>query len=356
MDRNGFEVLWVESYERRAKEIEAAIRESQIGRTAPGSEPTIAFFLSSRVRLMASPLVTVILFAHAPYAKFLRSSLASILNQSYEPLEVLILGDGSAQVRESVERFGGDGRVSLRPQTRPYFLETANELMAESKGQYLGTWNSDDIYNENHVALLVQALEQDRALGGAFDNTEYFRDSQEGEIIEGLIVPQESAEKLSCKRLSVQYIFNENIMTGPSSIIRKAAFDRVGGYDSRIRLNCDLHWFYRIGAYFPIRFVNYVGVKKRIHPLNNTAVNPHYEFGVTELEDIRDRYPEVYDRIGKRIFNKKLGRKYFRLGSYYEGLGRLNQARDAYRKAMLLRKLSFRYSWEYWRSAFLSGF
>jgi hypothetical protein len=205
------------------------------------------------------------------------------------------------------------------------------------------------------VELLVQALESDPEIGGAFDNTEYFRESKDGEISEGLVVPKHKAKILSSGRLSVQHIFNENIMTGPSSIITKTAFERVGGYDRKIRLNCDLHWFYRLGAYFPIRFVNYVGVRKRIHPLNNTAVNPHYEFGVTELEDIRDCYPEVYDRIGKKVFNKKLGRKYFRLGAYYEARGHLSQAREAYRKAMLLRKLSFRYSWEYCRSAFLSG-
>ena len=204
-------------------------------------------------------------------------------------------------------------------------------------------------------SLLVQALENDPEVGGAFDNTEYFRESQEGEISEGLIVPEDSAKTLSSARLSVQHIFNENIMTGPSSLVKKAAFERVGGYDSKIRLNCDLHWFYRLGAYFPIRFVNYVGVRKRIHPLNNTAVNPHYQFGVTELEDIRDCYPEVYHRIGKNVFNKKLGRKYFRLGLYYEGLGDVAKAREAYKKAMLLRKLSLRYGWEYFRSTFLSA-
>jgi glycosyltransferase involved in cell wall biosynthesis len=305
---------------------------------------------------MKSPLVSIILFAHAPYARFLPYSLESIVDQSYPHLEVLVLTDGSDDIRAVVERFMGDGRVHLCPQTRPYFLETANELMTTCKGAYLGTWNSDDIYNEKHVELLVEALENDREAGGAFDNTEYFEESiQDGERNEGLIVPEARANTLSFGRLSVQHIFNENIMTGPSSIVRKSAFERVGGYDSKIRLNCDLHWFYRLGAYFPIRFVNYVGVRKRIHPLNNTAVNPHYEFGVVELEDIRDRYPDVYARIGRTVFNKKLGRKYFRLGSYYERLGKLTQAREAYRKAMLLRKLSFRYSWEYCRSAFLSG-
>jgi glycosyltransferase involved in cell wall biosynthesis len=303
---------------------------------------------------MGNSPVTIILFAHAPYAKFLPCSLESILHQSYRDLEVLVLTDGSDDVRRVTEHFMGDRRVNLCAQTRPYFLETANELMTTCKGEYLGTWNSDDIYNEKHVELLVQVLEHDREAGGAFDNTEYFRESQEGGISEGLIVPKDTAKTLSSARLSVQQIFNENIMTGPSSLIKKAAFERVGGYDSKIRLNCDLHWFYRLGAYFPIRFVNYVGVKKRIHPLNNTAVNPHYEFGVTELENIRDYYPEVYHRIGKSVFNKKLGRKYFRLGSYYEARGQLDQARQAYKKAMILRQLSFRYRWEYCRSAFLS--
>lgn len=304
---------------------------------------------------MASPLVTIVLFAHAPYANFLTTSLESILNQSHRQLDVLILGDGSTEIGASVKRFENDERVVLCPQTRPYFLETANELMSTCKGEYIGTWNSDDIYNVKHVELLVQALEDDRGAGGAFDNTEYFSESTQGEIKEGLIVSEDVAKALSSSRLSVQQIFNENIMTGPSSIVRKSAFERVGGYDSKIRLNCDLHWFYRLGAFFPIRFVNYIGVRKRIHALNNTAVNPHYQFGVTELEDIRDCYPEVYQRIGKRVFNKKLGRKYFRLGSYYEALGNLSQAREAYRKAMLLRKLSLRYGWEYCRSAFVSA-
>lgn len=148
--------------------------------------------------------------------------------------------------------------------------------MRASKGAYLATWNSDDLYNERHVELLVGALETDRGAGGAFDNTEYFKVSdREVESNEGLIIPVDQVQQLASSRLSVQQVFNENIMTGPSSIVRKSAFERVGGYDPKIRLNCDLHWFYRLAAFFPIRFVNYVGVRKHIHRLNNTAVHPH---------------------------------------------------------------------------------
>ncbi len=305
---------------------------------------------------MAVPLVSVILFAHRPYAKFLSESLKSILDQSYSSLEITVLSDGSDEVKEVVGTFGKDERLNLFSQGPLPFLQAANQVMKECKGEYLGTWNSDDIYNEDHVKLLTLALEEDRGIGAAFDNTEYFSDSaagigmENGDLGSGLMISKDRAGRLARFRLPVQVIFRENFMTGPSSLIRKAAFEKVGGYDPNTFLNCDLHWFYRIGAYFPVRFVDYVGVRKRIHPMNNTAVNPHYEYGVKELEDIRLRYPDVYSRIGKRVFSKKLGRKYFRLGLYYEGLDDIGKARQMYKKAMQLRKLSFRYSWEYFRS------
>jgi hypothetical protein len=235
--------------------------------------------------------------------------------------------------------------------------------MKEARGKYLATWNSDDIYNEAHVEVLVRALEQNQALGAAFDNTEFFKDTpasfdqEDGRASSlGLIVPEARTKKLAASLLTVQDIVRENFMTGPSSLIRKSAFEVVGGYDKDIYLNCDLHWFYRLAAYFPVAFVDYIGVRKRIHPLNNTAVNPHYEYGLRELEHIRDRYPDVYNRIGKAAFNKKLGRKYFRLGLYYEKRGEQEKARAAYKQAMLLRKWSLRYSWEYCRSGAIASF
>jgi glycosyltransferase involved in cell wall biosynthesis len=306
---------------------------------------------------MNSPLVSIILFAHAPYAKFIAGSLGSILKQSYGSLEVFVLGDGSKELEQALGPFTGDPRCIPCSQGALPFLQACNELMKQAQGKYLGTWNSDDIYEVDHVKVLVQALEEDETLGGAFDNTEFFREQpassgEDNAILSlGLMVKKGDGAKLAAARLSVQDIVKDNFMTGPSSLVTKTAFETVGGYDKDIYLNCDLHWFYRLTAYFPVRYVDYIGVKKRIHPLNNTAVYPHYEYGVRELEHIRDHYPDVYSRIGKNAFNKKLGRKYFRLGLYYEKKGDLTKARAAYKQAMLLRKWSFRYHWEYIRSS-----
>lgn len=304
---------------------------------------------------MKEPIVTVILFVHAAYAKFLAQSLGSILRQSHSSLEVIVLGDGSVEVERAVAPFSADQRWTLCSQGSLPFLQATNEKMKQCKGAYIGTWNSDEIYNPDHVRCLVEALENDREAGAAFDNMEQFVDGAPAAGGEpSLMIPHTRAKALAASQLTVRQIFDDNFMTGPSSLIRKAAIDRVGGYDKDIFLNCDLQWFYRIAAYYPIRFVDYVGVRRRIHPLNTTSVNPHYEFGARELETIREKYPDVYQRIGKSVFNKKLGRKYYRLGLYYERRGEISKAREMYKKTMLLRKFSLRYYWEYFRScAFL---
>jgi len=78
------------------------------------------------------------------------------------------------------------------------------------------------------------------------------------------VVVQACPRGLEGGEVSLQTLFIENLMTAPSSLIRRSVLERAGGYDKDTVLNCDLHWFYRIAAYYPVRFVNYIGVRKRI--------------------------------------------------------------------------------------------
>lgn len=305
---------------------------------------------------MSSTLVSAVVFAHAPYAKYLPACLDSILTQSYPPIEVIVLSDGSKEIAGVVAAFKSDSRLSLVGQGDGHFFLALNTVAEQCKGEYLALLDSDDLYNKDHLKVLVQLFDRHPDTGLAFDNVEYFSDSNTTKMMNrhdaipteaNLLISSTEAKQLASVPLSLQDIFIENLITGPSSLLRKAAFCRVGGYDRKALVIGDLHLFYRIGAYYGIRFADYVGVRKRVHAEATTQINRHYEYGIRGLESIRDDYPEVYRRIGKRIFNKKLGRKYFRAGLFYEKAREIERAREMYRKAMALRKLSFRYHWEY---------
>jgi hypothetical protein len=161
---------------------------------------------------MHSPLVSIILFAHAPYAKFIPSSLGSILKQSYGSLEVFVLGDGSRELEQALAPFREDPRCIPASQGALPFLQASNELMRQCRGKYLGTWNSDDIYEVDHVKVLVKALEEDPTLGAAFDNTEYFSDQpanpgkEKPKLNLGPMIRNGLGKKLAAARLSVHDI------------------------------------------------------------------------------------------------------------------------------------------------------
>ena len=78
---------------------------------------------------MNTPVVSIILFAHAPYAKFIGDSLGSILRQSYTSLEVVVLGDGSQELQAALEPFREDSRLTSCSQRDKPFLQAANEKM-----------------------------------------------------------------------------------------------------------------------------------------------------------------------------------------------------------------------------------
>ena len=307
---------------------------------------------------MISTSVSAVVFAHAPYAKYLAGCLESILGQSHQPIEVVVLSDGSTEIAGVVEKFSGNRTVSLVDQGEGHFFLALNRVAQQCKGECVALMDSDDFYNRDHLKRLVDLFEHYPNTGLAFDNVEYFDDSKGTGTNAGdnkpadevLLISTAEAKLLASRQVSLEEIFVDNLITGPSSLLRKNAFVRVGGYDRHALVIGDLHLFYRIGAYYGIRFADYVGVQKRVHAQSTTGTNPHYEYGINGLESIRNNYPEVYQRIGPQVFNQKLARKYFRAGLFHEKRGDLSKARDAYKKAMLLRKFSLRYAWEYVRT------
>jgi glycosyltransferase involved in cell wall biosynthesis len=305
---------------------------------------------------VTTSLVSVVIPAYHLQAQFLDGAIGSILAQSYSPLEAVLVHDGSETILQTIAEWNGDKRLKAYRESGRGYIAALNQGIQSARGDYIAFCDSDDLLNDDHVKVLVQTMAQFPETGLAFDNLTYLvtASDAEPEALNGLhelegrpLVAAERARELVKHGVSVQDVFLENLISGPAFMVRKKVFDRVGLFDDSAFLMNDLHLFYRIGAYFPIRYVDYIGVRKRVHAKNLTTIHPHYEYGVRSLESIRDHYPDVYRRIGKRLFNKKLARKYYRLALYSEKSGDRSTAREMYRKAMLARKLSFRYHWAY---------
>ncbi|MDO3723209.1 glycosyltransferase family 2 protein [Marinobacter sp. chi1] len=107
-----------------------------------------------------NPLVSILIPVYnvAPY---LREALDSIVNQSYENLEIIIINDGSTDNSlEIAEEYERDARVSIFSQPNRGLSGARNKGVELATGKYIYYFDSDDILELNAIEDCVKVMEE----------------------------------------------------------------------------------------------------------------------------------------------------------------------------------------------------
>jgi glycosyltransferase involved in cell wall biosynthesis len=103
------------------------------------------------------PLVSVLMpsYNHAPYV---RAAVESVLQQSYEDLELIAIDDASSDATwEVLQSFDDERLRRYRHAANQGAHATLNEAMGMAQGDYIAILNSDDIYSPMRLERLVEA-------------------------------------------------------------------------------------------------------------------------------------------------------------------------------------------------------
>jgi glycosyltransferase involved in cell wall biosynthesis len=105
------------------------------------------------------PLVSVVMAVHNG-AELIDETIASVLAQSHEALELLIVDDGSTDatveaVRQSAR---GDGRVKLLERGHAGQPMALNEGIAEAGGSYIARVDHDDLWHRDHLSAQLARI------------------------------------------------------------------------------------------------------------------------------------------------------------------------------------------------------
>ena len=96
--------------------------------------------------------------------KYLDGCIRSILAQTYDNLEVLLIDDGATDDSGTVcERYQGDERVRVWHRENSGVSATRNFGIAEATGEYLVFVDSDDTIEPDMVSSLVNNIEKNQA-------------------------------------------------------------------------------------------------------------------------------------------------------------------------------------------------
>lgn len=182
--------------------------------------------------------------------KTVRDTIESVLRQSYQDIEYLII-DGASKddtleiVREYEPRFNGRLRYVSEPDKGIY--DAMNKGIAMATGDVVGILNSDDFYtSDNVIEKVASAFE---ASGDALD------------AVYGDIHYVDDADLTKCVRYYSSAGFRRWKMrmgwmpAHPSFYCRKSVYERLGTFDTSFRIGADFENLLRL------IFVNRIRIK-----------------------------------------------------------------------------------------------
>lgn len=111
----------------------------------------------------SDPMVSVIVpTCNRP--ETLAASLESILKQTFQDFEILVINDGECEVEVIVNRYNDRGRMTYIKHGRNRGLAAArNSGLRLARGKYIAYLDDDDRFYPHHLETLVKALEQGQA-------------------------------------------------------------------------------------------------------------------------------------------------------------------------------------------------
>jgi glycosyltransferase involved in cell wall biosynthesis len=170
-----------------------------------------------------SPLISVIMPVYNA-DRYLREALDSILRQTYRNFELIIVNDGSsdgsADIITHYEK--ADSRIKAFTQKNSGVVAAANFGASVATGQYLMRSDADDIsFNTKLADLIACAIEHPKAIVIS-GNIEVINERSEF-LYRDILCPFNEEIK--------REMFIRNPIPNGATLIKKSAFDAVGGYD-----------------------------------------------------------------------------------------------------------------------------
>lgn len=203
------------------------------------------------------PLVSVIIPTYNRINTLPRS-IGSVLNQTYENLELIVVDDGSTDGTEEYVKGLQDGRIRyVKGDGNRGPAAARNMGVRLAQGEYVAFQDSDDEWHldklEKQMVLLL-----DSELGNDMVYCEYTRYHKQ---IEREVVPSKKIPA-GCKQGNILSVLLLQPLIGtPTIVVKKECFMQAGGFDERLKTFEDYEFTVRFSCQYHIGFVEEVLVK-----------------------------------------------------------------------------------------------
>jgi glycosyltransferase involved in cell wall biosynthesis len=274
-----------------------------------------------------APLVTVVIPTYN-YADFLREAVLSVLDQTFQDFEIIVVDGGSTDHTPSVIKEFPE-KVRYIYQENQGTMVARNTGIAAARGEYIAFLDADDLWLPAKLEKQVALLRQHPEVGLVY-STIYQFESKSGAIVGEYPLA-------NCRAGHVlRDLYLACFVPSPTPLVRKEVLDDVGGFDERIRYGSeDWELWLRISAKYDLAYVPEPLAKYRYHGSHRSKDSylKREEQTLQIIQQAAEDYPEELGPLRKlklSTFKETVGWYLIRQGHKREGLTRLRDAMRHY--------------------------
>lgn len=295
-----------------------------------------------------SPKVSVIIPTYNN-AKFIGEAIDSVLNQTYQDFEIIVVDDGSTDNTEEVlSKYKNRIRYIYQKNKGPAAAKNKGILASQSK--YIATLDSDDIWLPQKLQLQVDLLDSNKQLGLVYTDTYQVN-------IDDKSIDKETYfnRYKPCSGRVLDKLLFHNFIPSLTVMMRRSCLEKAGLFDESLYTGEDWDLWLRIAEEFPIDYINIPLGKRRIHKTNVTRKSEERMI----LNDIKILKKRIEGKSNfpdhlRKVLNRKFAHLYHLLGKEYLISGAMQKSREQFKITFSYRRLFFK-NLIYYFSTFLKA-
>jgi glycosyltransferase involved in cell wall biosynthesis len=264
--------------------------------------------------MQPNPIVTVICscFNHE---KFVIESIASVLNQSYKNIQLIVVDDSSSDksvkvIEESLKDYPKIQFIKNKKNLS--ITKSFNHAMQFAKGDFIIDLAADDVLLSQCVEIQIKAFQNSTYKNTAivYGNAElihengnhfcnYFEVNQNLEVIK----PKASGD------IYAEVISADTVICSVAAMYKKSVFEELNGYDERLEYE-DFDFWLRVSRKYNIEFIDQILVKKRVLS-SSLHASFHYKKSIGDSVNTAlktayklNKFPVEHQILKKRVFNE----------------------------------------------------
>jgi glycosyltransferase involved in cell wall biosynthesis len=224
---------------------------------------------------------------------FLREAIESVLDQTYKPVEIIVVDDGSTDDTSAIAQSYGD-HLAYHYQENKGVAAALNRGIQEARGKYVAWLSHDDVFLPEKLERQIEFLARQSEFRACY--SDFIIIGPEGRIIKEVATPWHPRQQ------AIWELFGNMYINGSSMLIERTCFNEVGLFNEALKYSQDVDMWIRMLLVFDIGRVPEMLLKWRSHPgQGSREVGQH---GAEKWESYRTIFADL---ISKGLFPEQAG-------------------------------------------------